>query len=257
MKLHIESDVAVSANLAAGRTSEVAAVPGCAAGRGGAICTYRVGATRYSRDGRLIAQRSDDGITWSEPQTLLDAPALSPSQSVHAGLPCCMDGDRKFLLFIQTVEARDEATGVFTDGSEHLNHRYWARTSDDAGRSWSEPRPVPLRSPFSPTFLSARPLSLGASQVIIRLVTSTDGGRSWNTSTATQIWDPYQQAAVGTTMPIESDATASQIWAALAGFTFGIPELAPLGNGVALLTYYATLHGILHVRACRLTVSHT
>ena len=40
------------------------------------------------------------------------------------------------------------------------------------------------------------------------------------------------------------------VWEALAGFTFGTPDLVLLADGSVLLVYYARIEGVTSVRAC-------
>jgi hypothetical protein len=42
------------------------------------------------------------------------------------------------------------------------------------------------------------------------------------------------------------------IWDDLKTFTFGTPGLLRFDDGTILLTYYATIDGLIHIRACRL-----
>jgi len=70
------------------------------------------------------------------------------------------------------------------------------------------------------------------------------------------MWDPVANRMVGEPVVPAKDAAADAggIWEALDRFTFGTPDLVLLGDGSLLMTYYATLDGITHVRACRFRV---
>lgn len=46
----------------------------------------------------------------------------------------------------------------------------------------------------------------------------------------------------------------TKIWNELPNFTFGTPDLLLMDKDEILLTYYAELNGITHVRACRFEV---
>ena len=46
------------------------------------------------------------------------------------------------------------------------------------------------------------------------------------------------------------------VWEALAGFTFGTPDLVLLANGSVLLIYYATIAGVTSVRASRFVLKN-
>ena len=91
----------------------------------------------------------------------------------------------------------------------------------------------------------------------IRLWFSSDAGQTWNTDSPVQMWDPYEEKLTGTSPEAEretSKATSEKIWETLPSFTFGYPDLVQLDGNVCLLTYYATIRGITHVRACRFNV---
>src|SRR4051794_30804512 len=68
------------------------------------------------------------------------------------------------------------------------------------------------------------------------------------------MWDPRADRVLGEVMPVADmarEGAGGKVWQALPGFTFGVPDLLRLEPQVVLLTYYATLPGIIHVRACR------
>jgi hypothetical protein len=82
---------------------------------------------------------------------------------------------------------------------------------------------------------------------------SSDTGKTWNTDSPVQMWDAREEKIKGTLLKIGDKSAKSapkKIWNALPRFTFGTPYLVPLKNNMILLTYYATLRGITHVRAC-------
>lgn len=133
----------------------------------------------------------------------------------------------------------------------------------DSGRSWGAPLSCGVRSQIMyPLALDDRRM-IAASNVRtppagIYLWYSSDGGERWTTHEPIHMWDARQEkisatraAAVGPASP----ESTGRIWNALPGFTFGTPELVPLGDDECLLLYYATVKGITHVRACRFAVS--
>lgn len=88
----------------------------------------------------------------------------------------------------------------------------------------------------------------------IRLFRSIDAGATW-IGTPIQLWDARQSKV--TAVPLAIGQTSSDdegVWDALPSFTFGCPELTMLADGDALLTYYAELQGVTHVRACRIAI---
>ena len=135
--------------------------------------------------------------------------------------------------------------------------------SEDDGHTWSPPEPLgfvgqitaPLRLP-SGALIAASNYRLSPEG--IRLWYSPDAGRSWQTDEPLQMWDPGQRRIMAS--PIDQDIAeqpSEGVWEALQHFTFGTPDLQYLGDDRILLTYYATLDDIIHVRAClfRLRIS--
>ncbi len=89
---------------------------------------------------------------------------------------------------------------------------------------------------------------------------SSDTGKTWNTDSPVQMWDAREEKIKGTLLKIGDKSAKSapkKIWNALPRFTFGTPDLVPLKNNMILLTYYATLRGITHVRACRFEINNS
>ena len=129
-------------------------------------------------------------------------------------------------------------------------------TSRDNGRSWSAPQSTGFVGQVT------APLGLGNDVVIaasnyrhppegIRLWLSRDGGETWKRPPM-QMWDPNQNRIVAE--PVAQPVRAGQdegVWEAMDKFTFGTPDLVVLPDRTILLTYYATLKGITHIRACR------
>ena len=86
----------------------------------------------------------------------------------------------------------------------------------------------------------------------IRLFLSEDGGRTWDKKYSLQMWDVRNNRMLG--KPIANNVTDFRnrgVWEALEQFTFGTPDLVELDDGSILLTYYATVDNVIHVRACR------
>ena len=128
--------------------------------------------------------------------------------------------------------------------------------STDGGRNWSRPEPTEIEGQI------AAPLSIGDDIVMaasnyrnqpqgIRLWLSFDGGRTWP-GPPIQMWDSLREQIIGE--PVESDSkekVKSEVWSALKDFTFGTPDLVALGDGTFVMTYYATVSDVTHVRSCR------
>lgn len=130
--------------------------------------------------------------------------------------------------------------------------------STDNGVTWSQPEPTAIEGQVTV------PLALPSGTVIavtnyrhvpegIYLWTSTDSGRTWGTVPPIRLWDERNKQLAAKQEPWQHTVAAARegVWAELAAFTFGTPDLALLQDGSILLTYYATLHAVTHIRACR------
>ncbi len=132
--------------------------------------------------------------------------------------------------------------------------------SRDRGRSWSAPQPTNIIGQLT------CPLAVDGQTVIaasnyrrepagIRLWTSHDRGTTFDANPL-QMWDAREERVVAA--PVSSlvrcdgsDADDHR----MESFTFGLPDLNDLDDGTYLLTYYSTIDGELHVRACRFSLS--
>lgn len=375
MRVELLSDVAISPNLAAGDQAVTAVFPAATARDGRICCMYRVGSGKYSRDGRVVGQCSDDGRSWSAPTSVFDLRHHDGGHSTHSAF-VTFQQDGSLLALTQTVEAGRAEIGMFSADSHLLDHRYWFSRSADGGHSWSTPAQWSVQSSLRPAFLTARPIDGGNGRLLVpfeaalpaegrgnhailmgeisptwngasptalrtvvadtvgqtsfgdprmtrlgdgsiimllwtwgtateitdqvhmtrsadsgqtwtqprptdmtaqvpavaltggrpvaavnvrsgahgvRLLVGSDDAMRWQSNRAVQVWNPYTQQPDGCVVPIVGDDTAS-VWDELPAFTFGSPEVTPLGDDHGLLTYYATRDGILHARACRFRV---
>ena len=126
----------------------------------------------------------------------------------------------------------------------------------DNGRTWSGPQPVGFIGQVT------APLVLSDSRVIaasnyrfppegIRLWTSLDEGLTWQRPPV-QMWDPRENRISARPLDAPGGGHAEDgVWDALPKFSFGTPSLLELHDGSILLTYYATLNDVTHIRACR------
>jgi hypothetical protein len=130
--------------------------------------------------------------------------------------------------------------------------------STDNGVTWPQPEPTAIEGQVTV------PLALSTGTVIaaanyrnvpegIYLWTSTDSGRTWGTIPPIRLWDERSRQIAAVQEPWQRTVAVARegVWAELEAFTFGTPDLALLQDGSVLLTYYATLHGVTHIRACR------
>lgn len=80
---------------------------------------------------------------------------------------------------------------------------------------------------------------------------SADGGVTWASDQPIQLWAAEQGRITGQPVTLAPlGAAEERIWDELQRFSFGTPDLVLLHDGTVLLTYYATLQGVIHVRAC-------
>ena len=85
---------------------------------------------------------------------------------------------------------------------------------------------------------------------------SLDGGKSWAVDQPIQLWDGEQGRMSGKPVTLPALAEGEErVWDELQRFSFGTPDLLLLADGTVLLTYYATLHGVIHVRAAGIRVA--
>lgn len=131
--------------------------------------------------------------------------------------------------------------------------------SSDGGITWSPPEPT------NTVCQIMTPLSLGDQGLVaagnvrtypegIRLFRSIDAGATW-IGTPIQLWDARQSKVTVEPMAISQSPTGDgKLWNALPSFTFGCPELTMLAEDDVLLTYYADLQGVTHIRACQITL---
>jgi hypothetical protein len=131
--------------------------------------------------------------------------------------------------------------------------------SMDGGCHWSAPEPTNVVCQImTPLGVSDQGL-LAAGNVRtrpegIRLFRSIDAGATW-IGTPIQLWDARQSRVTAVPLAIgAASSSGDSIWSALPSFTFGCPELTMLADGHVLMTYYADLQGVTHIRACRIAM---
>ncbi len=131
--------------------------------------------------------------------------------------------------------------------------------SSDGGRTWTPPEPTNVVCQIMNPIVLPTGTLLAAGTVRthpagIRLFQSLDGGATWN-GTPIQLWDEQELRITGVPLAITSKLDQDEkLWAALPSFAFGWPELTRLPDEDVLLTYYACVNEITHIRACRFAV---
>ena len=131
--------------------------------------------------------------------------------------------------------------------------------SANAGRTWTSPQPTGIQGQITV------PLALSSDVVIavsnyrrsppgIYLWMSRDGASSWETSPV-RIWDESAKKLTAEATEIATPTSEDVgVWEQLQLFTFGTPGLHKLPDATVLMTYYATIDEIIHIRACRLRI---
>ena len=170
MRVTVTSDVAVSPNWDARDAALTSAYPfSFALPDGGVVCVYRAGREKHSFDGRLLAQRSQDGgRTWSEAWPVFDGRERTPPESVHAGVVCAnRRGD--LLAWFTTVEIPREEVYVFSEGGRALPGHLYAYRSTDGGRSWDLAAEHTVQDAPGKVYVGSRPLLLDDGAILIPL----------------------------------------------------------------------------------------
>jgi hypothetical protein len=204
----------------------------------------------YSREmvcRTALAFSSDGGRTFSRPPLHIVGDLTDQINYGDARFAQLPDGCLLTLLWT-FLQASQETVAV---------HRAW---SSDQGRTWTEPASVGFVGQVT------NPLALPAGDVLavsnyrlppegIRLWHSPDGGATWDVEHSVQMWDARAGCMLGA--PAAHHATRpagdgdGDVWGSLSTFSFGTPDLVRLDDGALLMSYYAAVDGIIHVRACR------
>lgn len=123
------------------------------------------------------------------------------------------------------------------------------------GRDWTPTEPTSITGQIS------QPLQLADGKVVTicnhrqtpagsQLWWSRDAGHTWN-DRPVQMWDAAQGRIVGAPAPPRADTEPENVWKALPQFAFGTPNLLQTPDGIILLTYWAALNDVPHIRVCR------
>ena len=193
-------------------------------------------------NGTAMALSTDDGHTLSKP-IIVAADQTDALNLCDGRFTTLADGQLISLLwtFRQDNEQTIEVRGT---------------RSSDQGQTWT----IPARLGFVGQITA--PLALPDGRLIaasnyrlppegIRLWFSADGGLSWDAEHPYQMWDVAQQRMLGEPVTAQlSQMSNDQVWDELPLFSFGTPDLVLLDAETVLLTYYATLEDVIHVRAC-------
>ena len=213
----------------------------------GTLCMPIEFKTAEGPNGTAMAFSNDGGHSFADPMIVAADPhgRLNLCDARFTRLP---DGRLLALLwtFVQDSEETIEVRRAY---------------SSDNGKMWSEPVSVGFVGQIT------APLALPSGDVLaasnyrhppdgIRLWHSSDAGATWNVREPFQMWDLEQRCILGAPITVDGSRHAVEnVWDALAVFSFGTPDLQRLHDGSILLTYYATLDGITHIRACRFRVT--
>jgi hypothetical protein len=199
-------------------------------------------------------------------QAMLVSRSEDGGRSFSAALPIAWDASGRLGFGDGRLAELDDGsvvmlTWTYRHPSEESIHVHRCLSSD-GGRTWSAPEPTDLmcQIPAPQAWTGSQMLAAGTVRTPpegIRLVASQDAGRTWDAARAIQLWDPRELRASGKPLALSpaGPADAPGLWAALPSFTFGSPELMRIGEDEMVMTCYAIIDGITHVRACRFKVS--
>jgi hypothetical protein len=190
---------------------------------------------------------SDDGRTWGDPTATLNDP--DERLAYYDQRMVAMPGGR-ILTMAWIHDVVDDVT---------LTAR--AGTSDDGGRTWSEPYDTGiLGGPINPVRLAdGRILATYARRTAprgIRGCLSEDGGRTWAVDDEIVLWDEGSRAATGARASSRDVPDADvPLWGTMWGWTFGGPTPVQLPDGTVAVTFFATgTDGVPAIRCVLLEV---
>jgi hypothetical protein len=135
--------------------------------------------------------------------------------------------------------------------------------SSDSGRSWSKPESSglvgqvnsPVQMPDGVLLLVA---NVRTPPVGSHLWRSPDGGITWPQEDCHMLWDPAAGIMRGEPLlsvdaPVRPESDEG-VWNALQNFNFGTPTLILHDDNILLLTYWAELNGVTHIRSSRIRI---
>lgn len=202
--------------------------------------------TGFGPQGTAAIFSSDDGRTFERP-VILAADPLGKLNLCDARFAVLRDG--RLLMLLWTFKQ---------DNSETIDvHRSF---SSDGGKTWSVCEPIGMLGGVTVPLTLSSAVVLAVSQFRqppegLRLWLSRDNGVSWAPDDSIQMWDARESRVLGAAAEglLKRDQ-GTDVWQVLKEWTFGTQDLVLLEDGTVLMTYYATLDEILHIRACRFRV---
>jgi len=207
------------------------------------ICMPLEFLTESGVQGTAVAFSTDNGKTFPKYTIVADD---------HSGCLNLCDGrwtllpDDRIQVLLWTFRKDDEKT---------LEVRQTFST--DKGCTWAQPQCTGFKGQVS------APIALPTGNIIavsnsrcqpagIRLWASSTGGENWNKDQYIQMWDPGDERIKAKKQKInDENINETGVWDELQRFSFGTPDLVLLKDGTILMSYYATIKGITHIRACR------
>ncbi len=198
-------------------------------------------------NGTAAALSTDDGHTFEPFRVCV---ADSSGEKNWCDARCSILPDGRILMLLWTFLQKNEETIT-------VHQSY----SSDNGRTWSAPQPTGMAGQVtSPLVLpSGAVIAVGNYRHVpqgSRLYLSLDKGETWDGDHPIQMWDARQQRMLGEPIdPEAQEADKEGVWNALQKFTFGYPGMVSLSDGSIVLTYWASIDSIRHVRACRFRIN--
>ena len=193
-------------------------------------------------NGTAMTFSHDDGTTFGPP--IIVAADRSDRLNLCDGRFTCLPEGR-LLAMLWTFRQDDEETIEV--------HQSF---SSDRGRTWTEPTSTGFVGQITAPLALADGRLIAASNYRlppegIRLWISLAAGNHWE-SQPVQMWDAGQSRVLAHRMQTEKISSENDgVWEALEQFTFGTPDLVDLEEDIVLMTYYATIDNISHIRACQ------
>lgn len=182
---------------------------------------------------------NDNGKTWGNPRTIADG--VTQGIFYWDQLIIALNHGHLFATFWTHDMKTDKDLPI-----------HYA-TSKDEGRTWTNPTSTGINGQVSCA------VGIGNGRVLlvynlryaerpgIMAVLSENGGKTWDLTHQTTVWDAQGRANIGV-------ASQERALADMVTFGFGKPDARKLINGDILVSFWCTEACVVHIRWCRLRV---